>query len=385
MNFLTGRSTLWPAKACRRKAAALLGAAVAGAIIWGGIAEGAERKTERVVLVTIDGVRQQELFGGIDPVLMGDRRLGGVSDPALLRRRFWRDTPEQRRVALMPFFWTELAPRGVVLGNRVRGSRFLLKNPHRVSYPGYSEILTGEALSQVTGNDPVRIPRETVLEFVQRKLDLSRTQVAVFASWEIFRYIVPHREGAFLTNAGYQAAPPELVGPEIDRFNRIQSRMLSPWNSVRHDLVTTTFALQFLRDYEPVLLYVAPGEPDDWGHERRYDRMIESIRFFDDFLRELWQTLQSLDAYRDKTTLIIATDHGRGLGPDDWTSHGRRISGAEDVWLAVVGPDTPALGDAAPAPTFHMSDIAATLLRCFGLDGEEFNPNAGPPIPLVFR
>jgi hypothetical protein len=82
--------------------------------------------------------------------------------------------------------------------------------------------------------------------------------------------------------------------------------------------------------------------------------------------------------------LIITTDHGRGIRPADWVSHGEGVKGAEDIWVAVVGPDTPNRGEVSDHPTVYQSDVAATLLQFFGLDDRDFNPQAGPPIPGSF-
>ncbi len=99
--------------------------------------------SDNVILVTLDGVRIQELFSGMDPSLLGREEDSGIYDEEVTRSRYWRETPEERREVLMPFFWKTLAPMGVVLGNKAKGSRVTVKNEHWFSYPGYSEILTG--------------------------------------------------------------------------------------------------------------------------------------------------------------------------------------------------------------------------------------------------
>ena len=82
-------------------------------------------------------------------------------------------------------------------------------------------------------------------------------------------------------------------------------------------------------------LYIALGETDEWAHERRYDLYLQSVRDHR-FLADLWQTVQGLPEYRDKTSLIVTTDHGRGEKPDDWIDHDRDVVGAEFVWIAVM-------------------------------------------------
>jgi hypothetical protein len=68
----------------------------------------------------------------------------------------WKLQPEERRRALLPFLWGTLAPAGIVLGNVSKGSSVQVTNRYRVSYPGYSEILTGRAQDDaIRGNDPV--------------------------------------------------------------------------------------------------------------------------------------------------------------------------------------------------------------------------------------
>ena len=66
---------------------------------------------DNLIVVTLDGFRWQELFSGADESLL-NKESGGVSNVAPLKQRYWRDTPEARRVALMPFFWEQVAKHG---------------------------------------------------------------------------------------------------------------------------------------------------------------------------------------------------------------------------------------------------------------------------------
>lgn len=335
---------------------------------------GAEPATRNVVLITADGLRYQELFNGMDPALAADKK-SGVQDAQKLRTEFWRPSAEDRREALMPFFWKTLAPQGTVLGNKTKGSSVKVLNRHRVSYPGYAELLTGEVVEEITGNKPVRIPRQTVLEFVRKRLGLVQTGVAAFASWSVLQYATSHEEGAVFTNAGYQPVPAAVANPAMARLSLLQMQALTPWDSVRHDFVTAGLAVEYLKQYHPRLLYIGLGEADDWAHARRYDRVLQAIHIFDESLKEIWETLQSLEEYRDKTTLIITADHGRGTRRSDWHSHGKNIQGSDDIWLAIIGPDTPDQGEVWQAPTVYLKDVAAKLLEFLGIDSQDFAPH----------
>ena len=91
-------------------------------------------------------------------------------------------------------------------------------------------------------------------------------------------------------------------------------------------------------------------------------------------------------AYRDRTTLIITTDHGRGHGPKEWLKHGagEALAGCEAIWIAMIGPGVPARGEIVSEDPVRQSDIAATALRILGLDHRQFNPKMGPPIQEAF-
>src|SRR5690554_4250024 len=71
-----------------------------------------QTRSNSVVIVTADGLRWQELFTGMDPLLMKEKA-AGMENAEKLREQFWRPSPEQRREALMPFFWKTLAPQGM--------------------------------------------------------------------------------------------------------------------------------------------------------------------------------------------------------------------------------------------------------------------------------
>jgi hypothetical protein len=346
-------------------------------------AQGGGLRTRNVILITFDGVRIQEMFGGMDPVVSEKEKHSGIYDLERARSRFWRETPEQRRAALMPFFWGTLAPQGIVLGNREKGGRVRVTNPLLFSAPGYVELLTGQPHAEVTSNDLIRYPFRTALEHVQSALRLSQTQVATIGSWEGFGLLSASREKVLFTNTGYERVPEPLSTPRMRYLGDLQMKMMALWEEGRNDVITFELAREYLSRHRPRLLYLAPDETDDWSHARRYDRLLDCLRIYDDHLRELWTLLESLDSYRGRTTLIITTDHGRGVRPSDWVEHGEGIAGAEDIWIAVIGPDTPDRGDAAPHPEYHQADVAATVVEFFGLDYRKFNPQAGPPIALA--
>jgi len=340
----------------------------------------AARKSRNLILLSADGLRCQEMFAGIDPVLMNEKS-AGMKDADALRGQLWKPTPNQRRSALLPFFWGTLAAQGRVFGNRSLGSAASVANRHRISYPGYAEILTGRAQDQaIQGNAKVRNPTPTLPQFLKRHWNLSKEQTAIFGSWDMFTYMGENRPGDIYINCGYDPSTLPAGSARVTELNRQQRRALYIADSVRHDAFTFDLAMEYLCGVRPRFLHIALGETDDWAHDRRYDRVLNTIQLFDECLKELWNWIQSESGYRDSTTLIVTTDHGRGRTKDDWTSHGARFADSDWTWLAVFGPDTPAGGEVSNVPACHQRDIAPTALALLGIDYKEYDGVEGAPI-----
>lgn len=360
---------------------ALLSAALACAAALVPPARAADAPERRVILVTLDGVRVQELFGGMDPVVSANEADSGIYDLDLTRGRYWRETATGRRETLMPYFWRTLVPAGMLVGNPALGSGVTVRNDQWFSYPGYSEILTGEPHAEIRSNDFVRYPHETVLDYVQRKWSLPFSQVAEFGSWDGFRFAASKSDGGFVMNGAYGGLPAELSTPEIDSLVALRRQVMMLWEESSNDVLSFRIALAYLRRHEPRLLWIGLGQTDDWAHARRYDRLLDALHLDDSLIRELWETVQSMDGYRDNTTLIVTADHGRGRTPKDWIDHDAGIQGSQDIWILVIGPGTAAQGEVRGLAGVTQSDIAATILKCLGLDWRAFNSRAGPPVP----
>lgn len=341
----------------------------------------ADLRTQNVILITLDGVRTQEVFSGMDAVVAARSAEQVYSEIETGRGRYWAETPEERRKLLMPFFWGTLVPSGMLFGDTTNGSEMLVRNSYKFSSPGYAEMLTGEALPEVNDNVAQRFAAVTALEHVRSKLELSKSAVAQIGSWDIFEFLAASKDDVLVTNGGYAAFPAEFSTPEIDRLVELRRDVMQLWQESSNDTLTYYIAKEYLREHEPRLLWLGMSQSDDWAHADRYDRLLDYLHLTDRLLQDLWSTLQAHPAYRGTTTLIVTTDHGRGLGPVDWAEHDETIPGSEAIWLAIIGPDTPSLGTRVPPGTVHQADIAATIVALFGLSPAEFNPNAGPVLP----
>jgi len=361
-------TTLWLALL----AAAPLAAAAAPAAL----------KTRNVVLIVSDGLRWQEMFTGADPTLL-NRQNGGIWDKeADLRREYWRDDVNERRKALFPFIWNTVAAHGQILGNQLKGSVARVTNPFWFSYPGYNEMLSGHADPRVNSNDFGPNPNVTVFEWLNGLPDF-HGQVAAFASWATFKDIFNVERSHLPVHAGQDLPYKAEAGPREALMNELTRNTTALESLVVYDSFLQIPLMDSFAKAQPRVLFVGYGETDDWGHMGRYDLLLRAAHSFDRYVEQLWNKLQSLPAYRDQTTFILTADHGRGSGPVEWKDHGVKERGSDNIWIAVMGPDTPPLGERTGTSEVHQAQIAATIAALLGKDYRQAVPAAAPPIDAV--
>jgi len=342
----------------------------------------ARNKTENVILITLDGARWQEVFGGMDAEMF--KKIDEDAEKSAVFKRFAADTAVARREKLMPFFWQVwMKNYGSVAGNPELKSDVKTTNNFLFSYPGYSEILTGEAHDDVIkSNKFVQNGFPSFLQFLQKKMKLDFNQTASFASWHVINAIATNKPDAFLINAGFEEYQSD--DREVQILDKAQTEAPTPWDTVRHDYYTFRFAMAHLKKFHPRVLHIGFGEIDDWAHNKRYDMMLETFNRNDQFFKELWQFLESDKQYKGKTTIIITTDHGRGATEKNWHSHGEKVPEARNIWTAFISPDINLRGEWKDAETVYQNQIAATACKFLGFDYAEQNQNAGKPIANVF-
>lgn len=288
-------------------------------------------KTKNLIIVTLDGYRWQEVFTGADSTLIRDKRFVGNSEE--LQNEFWAADPEIRRKKLMPFLWTTIAQNGQIYGNRKVGNKVSVANPYWFSYPGYNEIFTGYPDKRVDSNGYPPNPNTNVLEFINKQPGF-KGKVAAFASWNAFTRILNEKRSGFSVNGGYEDVETNLNGEPLTStqktLNRYQHHLPHISGSERLDGSTFGIALQYLKINDPRVFYISFGDTDEFGHHGRYGLYLKSAHYADAMIQRLWHYLQSDPQYKNKTTLFITVDHGRGLG-SEWTSHGSSIKHSDEI------------------------------------------------------
>jgi len=352
-------------------------------------------QTETVILITIDGLRWQEVFSGVDPAFFDQTDfIAHKKHHTDFKEDFWRERANDRRRVLMPFFWNTIAAKGQLFGNREQGSIGSITNKFHFSYPGYSEILTGIADDRINSNDKISNPNRTILEWLNNMPE-NKGKVEAFGSWDVFPYIINEERSGVPVNAGFEAY--EEKGDQIVALlNKLQQEIPSPWDTVGLDAFTFRFARKALQRKAMRFVYIAAGETDDFAHDGHYDQYIKAAQRTDKAIGELWKWLQGDERYKGKTTLLITTDHGRGKESlEAWKYHGRfpytkedgtqvisDFAGDDEIWMAAIGPDTPVLGEITGGEAVYLTQVAATAGHLLGYKYESDHPEleAGKPI-----
>ena len=332
-----------------------------------------------VVVITLDGLRWQEMFGGADRDYFKRNKPDEV--PAA-ETRFWRPSAEERRALLMPFMWKTIAVRGQILGDPAKKSRVHVTNGLWFSYPGYNEMLAGAADPRVDSNDKVANPNVTVLEWLNGRPGF-KGRVAAFGSWDVLPSIVNTARSGIPVGSGFTPVP----SPRTDReraINELAADLPAYWSYGPFDAPMVYAAIEALKTSRPRVLYIMLGEGDEWAHAGRYDLYLDATFRADRFAQRIWDTLQALPEYKDRTTVLMTTDHGRGATVADWNDHGRKIPAAETTWMAAFGASVAPLG-VRDGLTVTTSQFAATIAAAVGEDFRAGVPAAAPPVPGLIK
>ncbi|MBH2004188.1 MAG: alkaline phosphatase family protein [Sphingobacteriia bacterium] len=337
---------------------------------------GFSQKAEYLIVVTTDGLRWQEVFNGMDTSLANSRKYN-EGDSSRLYSGYYAAGVQERRKKLMPFLWKVIGEKGQLYGNRKAGNLVNNKNPYWFSYPGYSEIFTGYADISVNSNEFPPNPNTTILDFFQQQPRF-KNKVAAFGAWDAFdRILNEERAGfpvisAFDTTAGFNPTSQQRL---IDRMLTDSYR---PWGAAEClDVFTHAAAMNYLKEKQPSVLYISYGETDEWAHAGKYRSYLDAAHQVDRWIEQLWNYVQQDPKYKNKTALLITTDHGRGdVIKSEWTSHGSKISDASEIWMALLGPGVAPGGEVTRPQQLYQQQAAQTMAHLLGLQFSAPHPVA---------
>ncbi len=335
-------------------------------------------KDPRLIIITIDGLRWQEVFCGADGNLLFDD--DQVADTAQARQTYWRSTPEERREVLMPFTWSTIVQKGLLIGNRLKNSKMQVANWTKISYPGYCEMMTGMVDDAIVDNAPVNNPHRNVLEAANED-PRYKGSVVMYGSWKSTRFAIHNELAGIPASVSYEPNVAKKQTPCLLMVDRMLAGMPRYWGAEHFDAFTYAYAIETLKNDHPKVMWISFGDCDEWAHARRYDLYLDGAKGTDAFIRDIYEACEADRFYRGKTTYLITCDHGRGLG-NAWAHHGCDTYGSETTWLMLLGKGVEAMGETTECGPYYTKQIAATIASILGID---FTPDDGTSVLPIER
>jgi 4-amino-4-deoxy-L-arabinose transferase-like glycosyltransferase len=252
-----------------------------------------------IILLTWDGVRPQEFFSG---------------------------KPGR---TLLPYFWTQLAPRGIVLGDGPQITT--IANGVVMSLPAYQSILSGQA-QWCFSNECGGVTDQTISDRLVFQEGMAPEKVATVASWSLIGSAATSSAGSGFVSAGSDPVPGGEADPVIAEINRQQASERPPWANARYDKFTHRLALHWLKKHQPRFMHISLNDTDEYGHRGEFEKYVGALRANDHRLRELVDILAESGEYGKNTCIVMTTDHGRGIG-SQWTRHSNGQPLAARIWM----------------------------------------------------
>ncbi|MBI4690161.1 MAG: sulfatase-like hydrolase/transferase [Nitrospirae bacterium] len=246
-------------------------------------ASSAKGKAGNVIVVVIDGLRNDEAFD---------------------------DSSHQ----YIPNMWNNLKPQGTI-------NTSFWNTGITLTTSGHTQIVTGvrASLNQQDETSPdLRAKYPNIFEYYRKQKNVSTDKV-----W-------------FVAGKGYTTGSVgDSLHPDYADFGA-SSESLS-----RSDDETWESVQQIMDTSHPSLMVINLAEVDDTGHLGVFSDYTDAIKNADRIVYELWQKIQSDSYYKDQTDLIVTSDHGRHLAGyyTGFKDHGAGNHGCRHIMFLALGPD----------------------------------------------
>jgi hypothetical protein len=313
---------------------------------------------KKIFIITMDGFRWEEVFNGADSLLLQDTKSG------LAKAMFWNQSLAERRKKLLPFLWNVIGTQGQVFGNRAKGNKVNVANPYGISYPGYSELLTGKVDLSIYNNEKKKNSNPNLLERLNND-PAYEGRVAAFTSWDVFPFILDRKKGSFVLNSGHQNIDGKLSQNE-SMLNDVQSKVIGEKTETRYDELTYIACREYVIKKKPSVVFLSFSGTDNAGHDKNYNQYLKEASNADRMIGELWNLVQQIPEYAGKTTFLITTDHGRGAKASNWHKHGFFVPGSSETWMALLGPSIVPQGELRVNDQLYQKNISDLVFELLG-------------------
>ena len=308
---------------------------------------------QTIVLVALDGVRREDVFGGVERDLALEQGL---------RESEWLSAE-----ALMPNLHKLIAASGVALGSPKAQPGMRVSGPEPVSLPGYLELLTGHRESGCVNNGCARTKRLTLLDDFAAWVGPEKA--AVISSWEGIQNAAASEPNAGIISTGRtRGHNRNLLRYDPHAIEALEAgERAGPGpghGDFRRDRYTAEIAVRYLRVHKPRFLFVGLGETDEYAHRDDYRGYLRALQYGDQMIGRIASVLSEFESEGHRCTLFVTTDHGRSV---DFIRHGGDAPESADIWMVAAGSGVMGRGITAAGQVRSLADISATIRFLGGL------------------
>ena len=213
------------------------------------------------------------------------------------------------------------------------------------------------------------------MEYLQQQPGY-KGRVAAFTAWDAFNRILNEERSSVPVIAAFDTTPGSSLTQQQKLINKMLLNSFKPFGEEEClDVFTHYAAMEYLKMRKPKILYISYGETDEWAHAGKYKDYLNAASQWDKWLEELWNFLQADAEYKNRTALVITVDHGRGL-QNEWTSHGKTVTGSDEIWFAIIAPGLPAKGEIKSSAQLYQQQLAQTMANLLGKEFKAKHPIA---------
>lgn len=311
---------------------------------------------KKIIVITTDGYRWQEVFKGIDYDIL-KYKFYHNGDSLNIINKFGGINVEESRQKLMPFFWSVIKEKGQIHGNREKGSLVDNANPYWFSYPGYSELLTGQVDTAINSNEYMPNPNTNFFEYLNT-LPFYHDKIVAFGAWDAFKRILNEKRSGFPVINGVHIDSFLLKDSQYKLMADLMKDSYQPFGEEALDGFVKYMSLAYLKKYKPNAMYVSYGDTDELAHAGNYSEYLKAANRFDEYLQSIYNFVNSDPQYKNNTIILITTDHGRGDEiKTQWTSHGQKVNDSHQIWYAMIGAGVEPIGEIQSNEQVYQKDL----------------------------
>lgn len=187
-----------------------------------------------------------------------------------------------------------------------------------VSFGGCTNgIFTGYRDPNIISNSFGLNPNHNILEFINKPKGF-KDKVTAFCMWNKFYDIFNIERSGFYLLAGADVShrfyEPSVL-PVIEHLTTLPSYRIMDVDSAADKQVFAVAKTYLMKNRQRVL-YTSFYNTDGFEHAGKYGCYLKAAHNNDLLIKDLWNYFQSDDFYKDKTTLVLTTDHGRDIGDE---------------------------------------------------------------------